>query len=42
MEFNGIIEVRCDAPLPKFVSKAYGEIAETRRSIRMTGGTKEQ
>jgi hypothetical protein len=41
MELNGLIKVRRDALLHESVSKADGEIVERRRSIRMTGGTKE-
>jgi hypothetical protein len=41
MELNTLIKVRRDAPLPEFVSKAGSEVVERRRSIRMTGGTKE-
>jgi hypothetical protein len=41
MELDGLIQVRRDAPLRESASKAGSEVVERRRSIRMTGGTKE-
>jgi hypothetical protein len=41
MELNGLIKVRHVTPVRESVSKADSEVVERRRSIRMTGGTKE-
>jgi hypothetical protein len=41
MEIDGLIKVRRDAPLRESACKADGKVVERRRSIEMTGGTKE-
>jgi hypothetical protein len=41
MKLDGLIKVRRDASLLESVSKASGEIFESQRSKKMTGGTKE-